>query len=394
MEPEVVSSICRRVESISFYPICCFTEEYILYPSAQKAVHSALVYDPYFLRRLLVMDGIIQDSAFPDVFYYICHFEQTITLIMGPFSSKAAHKDIQKNYCRIHRIPASMPIRKADRAQVMDAAALISALFHSHGIYEAAPLAASEVPVPAENSPPAESPKLVNLIEPYPSLPRAPYELEKELLESLKHDDQERFWDALQRMSEYQTGTYASTAAKHSEYGAVMMVSAMTRAVIDGGVPSEDAYELSDKILYDLSLIHDSVEYDSITQHAFTQFLTLSHRYHGGQNISPHIRRCQSYIAHHLNQELTPDILASHLGLTRDYLLHLFTQAVGKPLMRYIQQQRIEAAKNMLKYTNHSVIMIADYYQFQNQSHFSRIFKQATGMTPTAYRKAFKPNTV
>ena len=172
------------------------------------------------------------------------------------------------------------------------------------------------------------------------------------------------------------------------------MVSSMTRAIIDGGVPSEDAYELSDKILYELSLVRDSEEYNSITQRAFTQFLTLSHRYHGGQNISPHIRRCQSYIAHHLNQELTPDILATYLGLTRDYLLHLFTQAVGKPLMRYIQQQRIDAAKNMLKYTNHSVMTIADYYQFQNQSHFSRIFKQATGMTPTEYRKAFKPNTV
>lgn len=394
MEPDVVSSICRRVESISFYPICCFTDEHILYPSAQRAVHSALVYDPNFLRQLLMMDGIIQDSTFPNVFYYICHFVQTLTLVMGPFSTKATHKDIQKDYCQIHRIPTSMPIRKADRMQVVDAAAIISDLFHAHGIYESTPLATSENPAPAENSTLSEPPKPVNLIEPYPSLPRAPYELEKELLESLKNDDQERFWNALQRMSEYQTGTYASTAAKHSEYGAVMMVSSMTRAIIDGGVPSEDAYELSDKILYELSLVRDSEEYDSITQRAFTQFLTLSHRYHGGQNISPHIRRCQSYIAHHLNQELTPDILATYLGLTRDYLLHLFTQAVGKPLMRYIQQQRIDAAKNMLKYTNHSVMTIADYYQFQNQSHFSRIFKQATGMTPTEYRKAFKPNTV
>lgn len=398
MEFDAVISICRRVESISFYPICCFTEECILYPTVKKAVYSALVYDPLFLRQLLMMDGIIQDSTFPEVFYYICHFEQELTLVMGPFSGKADHRDIQKKYCYAHRIPETTPIRKADRMQVVHAASLIIDLFHTHGIYEKIPISLEDIPSvissPAPDTPQPDAPRTPTLLEEYPTLPRAPYEMEKELMEALKQDDQERFWAVLQRMSEYQTGVYANSAVKHAEYGAVMLVSAMTRAIIDGGIPSEDAYELSDRILYQLSLVHDLKEYNLITQRAFSQFLALSHRYHGGQGISPHIRRCQSYISHHLNQELTPDSLAAYLGLNRDYLLHLFTQTVGKPLMRYIQQQRIEAAKNMLKYTDHSILTIADYYQFQNQSHFSRTFKHYTGMTPSEYRKSFKLNTI
>lgn len=404
MSPDAVVSICRRIESISFYPICCFTADKVLYPAEGAVKQSALVYDEPFARLLLMTDGLVEDNMFPDVFYHVCHYEQELTCIMGPFSHKAFHKDVQRSFCHIHHIPNfTMAIRKAGQEQVRDAASLFSDLLHMHGVYERNPesfpygeTAESRGVDPAENKAgePDDRGRNTGRDDDYPSLPRAPYQLEKELLEALKQDERERFWKALQRLSEYQAGPYAGNASKYVEYGAVMLVSSMTRAVIDGGVPSEDAYEVSDRILYELSLAHGPEEYDRISRRSFAQFLTLSHRYHGSQGVSPHIRRCQAYISHHLKQELSPDILAEYLGLNRDYLLHLFTEVTGESLMKYIQKQRIEDAKNRLKYSDKSILEIADIYQFKNQSHFTRVFRQYNGMTPTEYRKQFKPNTL
>ena len=61
--------------------------------------------------------------------------------------------------------------------------------------------------------------------------------------------------------------------------------------------------------------------------------------------------------------------------------------------MKYIQEQRLDAAKNMLLYSERSIQQVADYFQFKNQSHFAKLFRENFGMTPTEYRRQFTPNT-
>lgn len=70
---EEIISICKRIESISFYPICCFTSKQIIYPDEKIAKSSVLMFDLPFAHLLLLTDGLIQDSVFPDVFYFVCH---------------------------------------------------------------------------------------------------------------------------------------------------------------------------------------------------------------------------------------------------------------------------------------------------------------------------------
>lgn len=349
-------------------------------------------------------DGLIRDSVFHDVFYYVCHYEQDLTVVMGPFSHKVINKETQFRFCFAHHAPKPLsPIRKGSPAQVRDAASLMSELFENYGISELNPdkpsahSARDEMLLPEGYLPSELERKQFegenDLMNRDPErLPRAPYRLEKQLMEALQNDEQERFWEALRKMSEFQAGAYAGSSAKYFEYGLVMLVSSMTRALIDGGVPSEDAFELSDRILYEISSSRPE-KYDGISARAFQSFLALSHRYHGEADASFHVRRCRQYISHHLNEDLNPDLLASHLGISRDYLLHLFPAATGETLMKYIQKKRVEAAGNMLKYSDNSVQQIAEYYQFKTQSHFTRVFREITGLTPSDFRRKYKPNT-
>ena len=54
---------------------------------------------------------------------------------------------------------------------------------------------------------------------------------------------------------------------------------------------------------------------------------------------------------------------------------------------RYIQKEKIARAKNLLVYSDRSILEISEYLCFNSQSHFGKVFKKETGMTPRQYRQ-------
>lgn len=222
------------------------------------------------------------------------------------------------------------------------------------------------------------------------SLPQAPYSLEKELVQALQLGEEQNFYNILKKIDQYQPGPYAPTSLKTAEYGAVMLTSYFTRAVMEVGVPPKEAYSLSDTLITDIANARSLQEYEQITARLFRRFLHLVKIHKAFEEQSPYIKRCKTYILHHLNQPLTPELLARELSVHKDYLLHLFPSCEGMTLMEYIRKARISAAQNMLKYSDYDVQRIATYYQFKTQSHFSMVFKKYTGMTPTQYRRQHK----
>jgi AraC-like DNA-binding protein len=64
----------------------------------------------------------------------------------------------------------------------------------------------------------------------------------------------------------------------------------------------------------------------------------------------------------------------------------MFIETEGIGIKQYILDQRLEAAKNLLLYSDADIGTIATYVGFCDQSHFGKMFKKATGMTPRQYR--------
>ena len=79
--------------------------------------------------------------------------------------------------------------------------------------------------------------------------------------------------------------------------------------------------------------------------------------------------------------------LAKKVGISKDYLSRLFRQYEGVPVVEYILNVKIEAACNMLRYSERQVNEIADYLSFGSLGYFSRIFKKKMGVSPQQYRK-------
>ncbi len=92
------------------------------------------------------------------------------------------------------------------------------------------------------------------------------------------------------------------------------------------------------------------------------------------------------YIDRHLNEKLTLERLAGAFARNRYTLLRDFRRRIGLPPGEYIINRRVNAAKELLKYTDQSVRQVAWQVGVENESHFIRLFRDRTGQTPGAYR--------
>ena len=64
-------------------------------------------------------------------------------------------------------------------------------------------------------------------------------------------------------------------------------------------------------------------------------------------------------------------------------------QNLGISISDYIREKKIEKATHLLRYSDKSIIDIANYLSFSSQSHFIQTFENFTGMTPKKYRNKY-----
>lgn len=99
------------------------------------------------------------------------------------------------------------------------------------------------------------------------------------------------------------------------------------------------------------------------------------------------IRKVLAYITENLAEDLKLDKLAEEAAMSKYHFSRLFKDAIGVPPYRYVVQQRVEAARDLLLHSDLSVAQIALSTGFCSQSHLSSSFREHTGTTPLALRK-------
>ena len=88
------------------------------------------------------------------------------------------------------------------------------------------------------------------------------------------------------------------------------------------------------------------------------------------------------------NQAITNDLLAAHCGFSTVYFRKTFEAVYGLSPIRYLQQLRMEKAKSMLSSDFESISQVAESVGYSSIFHFSKMFRQYTGMSPSAYARS------
>ena len=81
------------------------------------------------------------------------------------------------------------------------------------------------------------------------------------------------------------------------------------------------------------------------------------------------------------------DELAAQAGVTPSHFCRIFKKASGVSPHQYVMKARLDRARELLTQSETSVSLIADSLGFTSQSHFTRAFRQFTGRTPGEFRR-------
>lgn len=79
--------------------------------------------------------------------------------------------------------------------------------------------------------------------------------------------------------------------------------------------------------------------------------------------------------------------IASYIGITRSYLAHIFKQKLNVSPQEYLLAYRLDQGSRLLRATNQSVREVAVSVGYDNPLTFSKMFKNAYGLSPKNYRQ-------
>ncbi len=83
--------------------------------------------------------------------------------------------------------------------------------------------------------------------------------------------------------------------------------------------------------------------------------------------------------------------IAGELGIHPVYLARRFKDSFGSSITTRVRELRLQHAANLLRDTGQSLSSVAQNCGFTDQSHFCRVFRKTTGITPGAFRKLGAP---
>jgi len=104
--------------------------------------------------------------------------------------------------------------------------------------------------------------------------------------------------------------------------------------------------------------------------------------------LSPsRLRKVTELVHAKIEDELTLEEMANAVNLSVAHFSQMFRKSTGQSPHRFVLQQRIERAKELLRKAEARVLDVAVACGFKTQQHFARVFRQICGTSPTQYRR-------
>ncbi|MFD1775288.1 response regulator [Paenibacillus rhizophilus] len=109
----------------------------------------------------------------------------------------------------------------------------------------------------------------------------------------------------------------------------------------------------------------------------------LADKGNGGELIA----KALEYITNHYSENLTLQIVADTVYLSKNYFSLLFKKQTGQNFIDYLIELRIREAKRLLAEEDVRISDISEIAGFNDVNYFRKLFKKMTGLTPLEYRE-------
>lgn len=104
------------------------------------------------------------------------------------------------------------------------------------------------------------------------------------------------------------------------------------------------------------------------------------------KNTMPKLKEIDQYIMEHLSEYITAVDMANYLYLNPSYFSRFFKKLTAKNFSDYVNEFKVNLAKQMLLEYNEPNSIIAQRLGYSDRTYFSKVFKKYTGYSPSDYK--------
>ncbi len=213
------------------------------------------------------------------------------------------------------------------------------------------------------------------------------YDREMAFYQSIKNGDMEEMRRLFKPLNVEGFGKLSDNPLRNLKYHLIITVAMITRYVIEAGLEMEAAYNLSDIYIRKIDVCTDTERIHDIHIELCEAYVKRMQAFKKKKLYSKPVIQCIDYIYDNLHNKITLDDLADVSDLSPSYISRLFHSEVNVTIAQYIQNKRIDAAKNLLVFTEYTTTDIANYLRFSSESYFINVFRKNCGLTPKKFRK-------
>jgi AraC-like DNA-binding protein/ligand-binding sensor protein len=215
----------------------------------------------------------------------------------------------------------------------------------------------------------------------------AGYPLEKErlLLASLHEGDTEAARNALDELLALLFFLNPDNF-KFMQYRAIELVVLISRAALTSGNSEDILLEISNRYLMRIQDAQTTEELIDVLYLVVESMTGQISPFKGARHASS-LRKAERYIQENYTRKISLREVADASRLSAPYFSTVFKEEMGENFSSYLNRFRVDRAADLLMETELSLSEIANFCGFEDQSWFSKTFKNYTGMSPGKYRE-------
>lgn len=218
------------------------------------------------------------------------------------------------------------------------------------------------------------------------ALNHIPYDKEMSFYQSIRNGDMEEMHRLFTPLAVEGFGKLSENPLRNLKYHLIITIAFITRYCIEGGLEMESAYNLSDIYIRRIDTCNSQEELHIIHKELCEAYVKRMQKSKTQIHYSMPIQLAIDYIYDNLHNKILLEEIAQAAGLSDSYLSKLFHKETGKNISEYIITKRVDAAKNLLMFTEYTTSEISNFLNFSSESHFIATFKKHTGITPKKFR--------
>ncbi len=163
------------------------------------------------------------------------------------------------------------------------------------------------------------------------------------------------------------------------------LLSILSRSAVEGGVDVNIMLEKNLGYVNKVMQLENQEDLCAWISAALNEFIDLVYSSQDAKKMTQ-IRPAINYIDANYDKPVTLSEIAKASYLSVSRLAHVFKEQMGITIVDYLTSVRIERAKQLLLATDQNCTEICFQVGYNNQSYFTRTFKELVGMTPRRFR--------